>query len=236
MRKTWQYFKRYIAEQNCLTSENPVITALKSRHLNHTQGVEVLQQYFYLVSTITQFLTVAMVRIPWTEVKEELRRNLNEELGSGTNGISHQELLETLLGKELGIEVRVPWNEVTKNFISSLLLEFHKRPSNYAAGMIYALEATACPELLVVAEIINLTAQKQVVDLAKLKDPSGQKLNKVETLQGFLAAHTLEFEVGHESGLRTALEYVVNDWDQFEYGFYRVLNLMQIWWEGLAKA
>ncbi len=236
MNAKWNALQISVAQQQCLTTENPVILDLKSGRLQPSQGIKILQQYFYLVATITQFLTTAMARIPVAEVKQELRRNLDEELGSRTSGISHQELLESLLMKELGVAARTEWNEATKNFISSLLLDFNTRPTHFIAGMIYALEATACPELLVVAEIINLSAQKRVVDIAKLKDPSYQKCGEVDTLQGFLAAHTLDFELGHESGLRSTLEeFVSANWEGFDDGFGEVLNGMGLWWESLAK-
>ena len=215
---------------------NPVLYSLKAKSMNTEQGVGVLKQYFYLVATIVQFLAIAMARIPVQAVKTELKRNLQEELGSRTNSVSHQELLETLLYKELGVSARTKWNHATQEFICKLLTAFNTRAPHFVAGMVYALEATACPELLVVGQIINAVAQREVVDMAKLQDePTTEDHAKSATLQDFLAMHTLDFEVGHESGLRQALdEYAQTDWAEFLEGFFFVLVRMKNWWDKLA--
>ena len=240
MDKNWLKLQEDLEKADFLTPANPVVVNLSAGAINPDQGVEVLRQYFYLVTTIVQFLTLAMIKIPVAKAKKELKRNLGEELGSRTNEQSHQEILETLLSRELGISVRSPWNESTKLFISELLLAFTIRAPRFIAGMIYALEATACPELIVVARIINLAAQKEVVNLVSLSDKNKiaglKKGGAVKTLQDFLALHTLDFEIGHESGLRTTLEkFAQEDWQQFADGYQFVLRLMHDWWQGLAK-
>lgn len=233
----WNELQSLISKQDFLSSSNTVVLLLNDGRLTPKQGVEVLRQYFYLVVTIVQFLTIAMAKIPVAKAKEELWRNLGEELGSRTGGVSHQELLEKLLSRELEINVRTGWNVSTERFICELLLNFHLGSPRFVAGMIYALEATACPELLVVAEIINLAAQKEVVDISKLRGESSEQLGEVTTLQGFLAAHTLDFELGHESGLRSTLEeFAAEDWKEFENGFSSVLYGMRIWWTHIFKA
>jgi hypothetical protein len=99
--------------------------------------------------------------------------------------------------------------------------------------MIYALEATAKPELIVVAHIINFAAQPQVIDIVKLTDESTANDS---TLEGFIAMHTKDFEVGHESGLRETLEdFIATDTVEFCKGFDLVLCVMQIWWDNLAQ-
>jgi hypothetical protein len=238
---SWLELQESLTHADFLTSANPVITRLSNGSLDEEKGKETLRQYFYLVTTIVQFLTIAMVRIPVAKVKKELKRNLGEELGSRTNNQPHQEILERLLLNELGMSVRSPWNEETRIFISTLLLAFNTRQPRFIAGMVYALEATACPELIVVAQIINLAAKKEVVVLESLSDRNDiQRLKKggeVKTLQDFLALHTLDFELGHESGLRTTLQdFIQQDWQQFRDGYDFVLRLMHDWWHGLAKA
>ena len=231
----WNTLQESLLNQDFLT-HNPVLTSIAAGNLSPEQGKEVLRQYYYLVVMIVQFLTIAMVRIPEEKAKKELMRNLREELGSRTGGSSHQEILETLLRKELGIEARSIWSEATKNFISNLLLSFNTLPVVQVAGMIYALEATACPELLVVGEIINLAAEREVVDMEKLSGEHAP-IDEVKTLEDFLAIHTLDFEVGHESGLRTTLDaFVSENWEEFELGFYYVISQMQIWWKKLAQS
>lgn len=237
MQNKWNELQISLSQLNFLSSNNRVIKGLQAGNLSPQEGFDVLKQYYFLVVTIVQFLTIAMVRIPNKKVKEELFRNLGEELGSRTGGTSHQELLEVFARQELGLELRATWNEGTKNFITSLLLDFNTRSPHAVAGMTYALEATACPELLVVAEIINLSAKREVANMNKLRKRTEQTPTEVKTLQDFLAAHTLDFELGHESGLRTTLdEFVSQDWKEFEEGFWQVISLMEIWWKKLSKA
>src|SRR5882724_9572099 len=110
MNNKWNELQQILAEQNFLTpGKNPVVEELRQRRLTMVQGAEVLRQYFYLVSNITQFLILAMVRIPVPKVKQELRRNLGEELGSRTRGKTHQEILERYLLQELGVTARALW-------------------------------------------------------------------------------------------------------------------------------
>jgi hypothetical protein len=235
----WEALKAMVAGQNYLGPDNPVIASLKGGIMTTAQGMESLRQYFYLVMEIVQYLSIAMARIPVAVAKTELLRNLGEELGSRTSGISHQELFEVLVGNELGIKVRSNWNEATQNFISGLLVAFNTKSPRYVAGMTYALEATASPELIVVAQIINLVAEREAVNLLHLTDDNGLAPSEdyqVTTLEGFLASHTLNFEVGHESGLRTTLEqFASENWEEFEDGFSHILAVMQIWWRQLAR-
>jgi len=236
--RNWEDLQTALRHQSFLSLENPVIISLKNGNMIPAQGLGAIQQYYYLVMTIVQFLAIAMARIPVASAKTELLRNLGEELGSKTSGTSHQELFARLAQKELGISIRAPWNEATQNFICNLLWAFNNYTSRQVAGMIYALEATASPELIMVAEVINLSARRTVVDLGKLTAPAREEENyQVQTLEGFIASHTCQFEIGHESGLRSTLEkFASADWQEFEYGFYQVLAWMQIWWKGLARS
>lgn len=229
----WNNLLQAVEAQNCLTINNTVLTGLNSENITPDKGMRVLQQYFYLVANIVQFLITAMVRIPNQAVKEELRRNIEEELGSRNNGVPHQQLLEKLLRQELGIEAREFYSEATAKFISELWAGFHTAEPYHVAGMIYALEATAKAELIMVAHLINLATERQVIEIAKLTDDS---VASDSTLEGFIALHTKDFEVGHESGLRRALEEFIGDNNnQFREGVAEVLIAMQLWWNRLAK-
>jgi hypothetical protein len=233
MNTMWNNLLQAVSTQNCLTMNNPVITGINSGTIPAQNGVQILQQYFYLVATIVQFLTTAMVRIPSQRVKDELRRNIEEELGSRNNGISHQEMLERRLMQELGINVRACFNKATGQFIAEIWSSLHLQSPHYVAGTIYALEATAKSELIVVAHIVNLASQRQVINIASLTDGS---VATDDTLEGFIAMHTKDFEIGHESGLRETLEeFIITDIEEFRDGFYQVLSLMQVWWNNLAE-
>lgn len=239
MNTKWNELSNTIARTNFLTpGKNPVVIALNTGVMSKERGIEVIIQYYYLVTYITQFLVIAMVRIPVASAKKELHRNLGEELGSQTNGVSNQEMLEQFLVKELDVNVRVPWSEGTETFITGLLKDFSTRTPGFVAGMIYALEATACPELKVVAEIINAAAGREIVNLAILEDQShAAEIRKhgVNTLADFLALHTLDFEVGHENGLRITLEsFASENWPEFQNGFNCVIVYMMTWWLELS--
>ena len=233
----WVFLSQDMFKQQFLTVDNPVVVSLTTGAISAEQGMEVLRQYYYLVVTIVQFLAIAMARIPVEVAKKELLRNLGEELGSRTSGVSHQELFASLVKKELGIEIRTIWNGTTANFIGDMLTAFNTCSQYQVAGMVYALEATASPELVVVAQIINLSAERQVVNLSKLTGPAHNETDyKVETLEQFIASHTRQFELGHESGLRETLEeFASEDWEKFEDGFNFVLASMQLWWTNLAR-
>ena len=238
--KTWLNLAEHLCQRPFLTPNNPVIMNLKSGKLKPDTGKEVLKQYYYLVVMIVEFLTIAMVRTPFDEVYKELRRNLGEELGSRTEGLPHQWIFEHLVRLEMRIDIRAPWSKTTSNFINKLLLRFHTDSPIFVVGMIYALESTACPELVRVAEIINLVAAEPIVDITKLHDSAYvAKLDEPDrrgNLTNFLAMHVVDFEVGHQKGLQKALKpHVREDWDEFFHGFVYILDEMAVWWEGLSR-
>jgi hypothetical protein len=120
----------------------------------------------------------------WKKVKAELERNVGEELGTRTDGLSHYVILKSALLKELGLDVSdaCPSNS-TEHFLDSVRQELAGRPAAFVAGMLYGLEASAIPELTIVAEIINeyalLAGLKQPINIAamtprgKSSEPSG---------------------------------------------------------------
>ena len=57
----------------------------------------------------------------WKNVEEEIIRNMGEELGSKSNGITHYDLLVNGVKEELGLDIsNIQISESTKNFIESM--------------------------------------------------------------------------------------------------------------------
>ena len=223
----WGIWKEQMMWRKFLTADNPVLKAMMT--LPPGQGISALQQYCSLVHMIVVYLGFGVEQIPVRTVADELRRNIAEEQGSRTNGIPHREILGRLFREEFKAETFAPWSLTTRRFHMALFSKFqHEQNPRFIAGMIYALEATACAELQVVAEIINCFAGYTAIDLKSSAEPT--------TLSGFFAMHINDFEVGHESKLREALEdYISEDWRMFTEGFSFVLDHMESWWDGLAS-
>lgn len=91
---------------------NPVLVALRLAQLHPSRVGDVLGQYAFLPARIVDLLRAGCQRAGhWPAVKAELRRNVAEELGSRTGGVSHYNLLKTGVRRELGLDLdRVePW-------------------------------------------------------------------------------------------------------------------------------
>ena len=112
----------------------------------------------------------------WPNVHEELRRNIGEELGDGTAGISHVTILKRALRQELGLDVEttVP-SAGTIRFFETILDAISDRTLPFVAGMAYALEDSALPELEIVATAITtvgrLSGHRSELVCAGLKIP-----------------------------------------------------------------
>ena len=209
----------------------------------------VLGQYSLLPATIVEFLKIGKARLArWEEVREELGRNIDEELGSRTDGQTHYEILTTAAGRELGLSLAdVEPMAATEEFLDDIRLSLHKQPQAYVAGVLFALEASAVPELTVVASVINeyaaLTGSAESPIILsetdwKPSELSGRRTEHNYTLNEFFAAHLFDFEVGHRNRLaETLANYLVSPGEEakFAEGFGSVLHVMDGWWEALAE-
>jgi hypothetical protein len=222
---------------------NPVLVALKEGRMGRAQAEAVLQQYSWLPFSIVHFLSTGRDRMStWPNTKTELQRNINEETGSRTGGMSHYEILKTGFQEELRLNLNnLTTTDATQHFLDLVDGGLASKPAPFVAGIVYALEASAVPELTVVAHIVNYCA--------KLKDleapiswvrvdqfPASAFINL--SLNTFFIMHLHDFEVGHKNGLVLALTKDMNllgDLDQFAQGFNYLLNAMDAWWAGLAS-
>lgn len=229
--------------------ENPVLSRLRGRWMDKCEVKGVLGQYSLLPAHIVDFLAAGADRLAgWPAVAKELARNIGEEQGSRTEGWSHYQILRAAVLRELSIDlIDVVPEEVTDNFLSSIKIRLADESEPFVAGMLYGLEDSAIPELVIIAKIINAYAKliglnNEPIDLSGIR--SRQRVCKSQadgidkySLDHFFAAHMLDFEVGHRNGLATAVEGYLSsprDLEQFEKGFEYVLNLMDDWWSALA--
>jgi len=228
---TWERLNRIMLDHAFLTTENPVLKNFLFSDFGKKEGVWVIQQYFSLVRMIVDYLGLALRSIPYDEVKRELRRNIAEEQGSRTHGVPHRDLFARLLKEEMRIEAFAPMSEATLEFHINLLNHFRCDRPGYTAGMIYALEASAAPEFLVVARILNYCAKREVVHIDGLRE---RQVSEIRCLEDFVVMHVVDFEKGHEAGLRKAVTKFNPDPENFEEGFFWVIKCMERWWNALS--
>jgi hypothetical protein len=224
----------------CVNNHNPVWKNRKN--LSKQQVAQILIQYTFLVRWIISFLSIATVRLnQYPKIQQDLLKNVGEESGSRTHGKSHQSILFDCLRHELTIDVTGSRQDTaTQEFLESIQNALIHKSTAFAAGVIYALEASAVPELTVVARLINL-CKKGVIHIQLLTNPvRAYKAAKQEhyNLEDFFVLHTVQFEKGHESGLRLAIqkELPAGAEAEFEEGFEFLLTLMDDWWQALATA
>lgn len=228
------------------TQHNPILKAERNDFegkINFEFIANVLGQYFGLVTEITSYLSEAAIiaeDTDWPNIARELVRNRAEEFGSRTGGVPHRTLFARAMRHELGILVeRVYRNQDTHQFLNSLSGAFYQQHAEFSLGAIYALEDTAAPELVVVGNILALIHSGIEVNGLSSNNLAAQDRGRPAnqlSLSSFLRMHIVDFEVGHSDGLKTAIEKDAPDMSEsFAEGYEFVLNLMETWWENLAK-
>lgn len=204
---------------------------------------QVIGQYYGLVIEVPHYLSeMAIIANSqgWKNIERELIRNRAEEYGSRTNGIPHRSLFSRSLRNELQIEVEsFERNRVTHNFLCSIMGSLLQRKPQYALGVMYALEDTATPELLIVGELISQIHPE--VSVARLSNNELAAKDRgthasALSLEAFLRMHVVDFEIGHREGLRTAITKDLGDTlrSDFLKGYLSVIQSMEDWWWYLA--
>lgn len=190
-----------------------------------------LGQYCHFPRNIISILVSAcytMGYYQWNEVVDELRDNIYEELGKGYGTISdtfspHYSMLRVALNKGLNLEINtIEIRQATKRFINSLNVYMDQTPS-YTAGAVYALEATAIPELTIVYHLTKHLFKIRNLDMPKL-------------LIDFFEFHIGEIEVQHRDRLLDTINiYLINEGSvkEFNTGFKFTLDTMDKWWTNL---
>lgn len=226
---------------------NPVLARIKNKPVGAGDVAKVLRQYSLLPATIVEFLKIGETRLfEWQTVREELQRNIGEELGSRTKGQTHYEILNTSANRELGLLLSDAVSTAdTDKFLNQIRQDLFVQPHSYTAGMLFALEASAIPELTVVAHVINKYAElignvENPITLSEQdwKNAAGSSgVTSHYTLNGFFAAHLFDFEIGHKDRLAHTLENYIrtpHEMAGLQEGFESVLCIMDRWWEDLA--
>jgi len=206
-------------------NKNPIARRMP---LEQEQLLYVLGQYTKFPAKIVSFLDLAResaAQTGWNEAEKELTRNMGEELGTRSHGITHYQMLLNGL-QELCIDVLIiPTYSATEQFISAMTTAMKNSNPAYVAGAIYACESSAVPELEIVVDLTNsLFTQKGKIMSSEFKT--------------FFELHLNNWEPGHEQGLQNNLAlYIISkkQRNEFEYGFRDVMCTMDQWWNGLYK-
>jgi Domain of Unknown Function with PDB structure (DUF3865) len=223
---------------------NPILVGLRTNLLSYEKTASILGQYSVLPARIASYLALGARRLAcWPDVEKELQRNLGEELGSETGGIPHYQIFCNTLRDEVHLEVLGirPWPS-TRRFLDDLRGALESRPPAFTAGVLFALEASAVPELTIVAAIINeyseCTNGSQLIDLVP---PHGRIRHDFSTgpisLNDFFVMHVHDFEIDHRDFLAKAIEpYLTTAAERamFVEGFDHLMGGMEWWWEALA--
>jgi len=204
------------------STENPVVKILSVT--SFAQIVYVMQQYSIFPKELVFFTELARqkaLEVRWNGVAQELKENIAEEMGLGTEGVSHYILLAQGLEEALG----VPIKNTTPSIATSKLLRtvrsvFNQQPA-YVLGATYAIEATSIPELSLIVQLLDW-----LLEGGMPKD-----------LQYFFDMHLNEWELEHEEGLRTTIAVYIQpeQFREFEAGFIAIMDAMEVWWQELAQ-
>lgn len=214
-------------------TKNPVLKRV--RYLTFDQKLAVLGQYSIFPKNIISFLTAAAYSLSyygWNHVVKELLQNINEEMGQGEGKISkYHEPHYTILRKIFKAGFDTDINNIkphagTQAFVSDMKSLLEDNNPNTVCGSVYALEASAVPELSLVKELV----------LSALDD-CNQKLP--DLLLDFFDWHINDIEIGHRDRLLGMASREITGergWQEFEEGFRGTMSIMDIWWASLAEA
>lgn len=232
--------------------KNPVLERVKNGKMSSGDLSEVIRQYVRFPEEIVQMLQGAAGHFPKNHpIYQELERNWGQESGSETGGIPHVEILKHRLEKDLSIDAsRVDGSSATEQFLDTVH-QGMKRDAWFALGQVYALEASAVPELAVlIGPAINAYASQvgktQPIEKVALDEEGSFILPKITTpeeadamgMSEWFALHIIDFEVGHRDFLREKASTVLTDdvyCQAFAEGFRNVLSAMDAWWFGLSE-
>ncbi len=201
---------------------NPVARQTDPKSLTYS-----LEQYSLLPLHIIDMLKLAQkaaARAGWQPVVTELERNIGQERGSETKGVSHYRILTGAMHDEFGMDARnIVAHQATNEFIHSIKELLHNPNPHYCLGIAYALESSAVPELTVVLSFVKKLAGNRPLQ---------------EGTKSFFDIHLNTWEPSHESELRQAVSPYINDSataQAFYEGFTVTIESMRKWWDGLAE-
>jgi hypothetical protein len=218
--------ERMMTNFTCLSlRHNPVLHTCTSAAARR----KALEQYSLFPKEIIRLLILARNAARThgcTRMADELTRNIGEELGTETDGVTHYQLLGRALHHEIALDVdRVQPEIATTAFLTSVQKNLAHMLMPGVFGAVYAMELSAVPELRVVLRL--LTQLKAQTLPGKLGTDA----------QTFFHLHLVVWEPGHAHGLREVESEVLKkpaDREVFEQSFFAVIAAMEMWWHNLA--
>jgi Domain of Unknown Function with PDB structure (DUF3865) len=203
-------------------TENPVVKIFSQA--SFAQIAYVMQQYSIFPKELVGFTELARRKAlgaGWNGVAQELQKNIDEEMGSTTGGISHYTLLADGLEEGLGVAVKNTMPSVATSKLLRTVLSLFNHQVDYVLGATYAIEATSIPELTLIVKLVNWLHEGEMP-----KD-----------LEYFFSKHLDEWEIEHEAGLRTSVAAYIQpeEFGEFAAGFRAMIDAMQVWWQELAQ-
>lgn len=223
--------KEMIESYLCVNrKKNPVY--LYATKANSQQFLHMLIQYSWFSRKISSFFLEAFLNLSFHDrplIVQELVQNIREELSqdeyqsSQSIKFPHYVLLRKGFQEAFSIDIsEIPPSLATQLFIDSIMKLMSKTPAR-VAGSAYALESSAVPELELMYEFTQSA-------FSNFQKPIPN------TIRHFFEAHINELEVGHEERLKEVCEASIHgcEKEEFELGFYSVLEIMDKWWTALS--
>jgi len=213
------------------TDTNPAITNLE--HWQEDDIKFLVKEYSGFSNDSIHLFHDAMIRLEWSGVKEEVERNLSEEMGVLTNGVPHLELMRRGYKQELGVETEgVEYSSCTETLLNRMRRIFRNSNNAYLCGALLALEATATFEFKGVEKILR--ALKYRTDGGEIA---------ADSLTGeYILGHVSDAPAGenpeddHYAGMRAAIgSYITPDKNiDLIKGFVSVCTALNAWWENIS--
>jgi hypothetical protein len=239
--------------QSLRIHSNPVLIGIKAHAIGRDGITWVLGQYCFFPLRIVEILgAMASCFHQWPEVHEELLENIGQECGACTRGRAHFLILRDCIKRELGLDfTELHPSAATTEFLDNIVnaVRRERASKEFVAGMAYAVEDSALPELKIVAELVNalwlisghderLLSRHASKDRRYAHTLMSEKAPADYTLEDFFAVHLLAIEVDHKAGLRMAIEQFVRSdrsAKRLHEGFEFALDEMDRWWTRLAE-
>lgn len=225
--------KRRMLDSFMSVNQKRNIVLLSVDSISKEQLSYILGQYFQFPRNIVSVLVSATYTFGyhgWTDVVNELRQNVFEELGGGCGDIAsefgpHYSIVRKEVKNIFGLDIdECSPSPATKRFIERMKGAAQSEPWR-VAGAVFALEASAVPELGIVLRLVKHLAKVHRRPLS-------------ENLLNFFKFHLNDIEVGHRDRLITLLEIQLGNslhHAKFLEGFDALLGSMDQWWIGLSQ-
>lgn len=215
------------------SATNPVLLLLDELGAEDVQFL--IQEYSGFSNASVHMLFEARIRNHWPSLREELVRNLDEELGLLADAVPHLELMRYGYRGELDIETDgVDHSLATAEFIEKMYRLFRHRDNGYLAGVLLAFEGVAVEEFRIVERLLQ-----------RRQELLGLNLSKQSLTIRYVAGHVSpggspadeDPELSHFQGMMEAVGADARraDLAPLVHGFLAVAFELNRWWENLAR-